>query len=84
MPRKRHTVTVLRLCGSFANDIETDAINGVGSIPGVVDVTIEAGDADSVTLSYEWIGSEDFDRTDEHLANYGLRKRWKDEGPSSI
>lgn len=59
--------------------METDALNGVGSIPGVINVNIEITGDDSVTLSYKWIGAEKFQATDEHLKNYGLRKRWKNE-----
>ncbi|HWR76770.1 MAG TPA: hypothetical protein VN283_06145 [Thiobacillus sp.] len=78
---QKHTVTVLRLPQSLrsSDQMEADALNGIGSIPGVIDVEIEASDADSVTLSYTWTGSEQFQATDEHLANFGLRKRWKNE-----
>lgn len=77
---QKHTVTVLRLPQSLrsSDQMEADALKGIGSIPGVIDVEIEATDVDSVTLSYTWIGSEQL-TTDEHLAKYGLRKRWKNE-----
>ncbi|MBL0140761.1 MAG: hypothetical protein IPP91_01510 [Betaproteobacteria bacterium] len=76
----RNTVTVLRSPTSqSANEMETDALNGIGTIPGVIDVEIESADSDSVTLSYTWTGTADFQATDEHLAKYGLRKRWKNE-----
>ncbi|MFN4351594.1 MAG: hypothetical protein ACK4F6_12380 [Hylemonella sp.] len=78
---QRHIVTVLRLPQSLrsSDQMESDALNGIGSIPGVIDVEIEAAAVDSVTLSYTWIKSEQFQATDEHLAEYGLRKRWKNE-----
>ena len=78
---QKHTVTVLRLPQSLRSpdQMETDALNGIGSIPGVINVEIESTDDDSVTLSYTWTGAEQFQATDEHLANYGLRKRWKNE-----
>lgn len=77
----KHTVTVLRLPQSLhsPDQMETAALNGIGSIPGATDVEIERADDDSVTLSYTWTGSEQFQATDEHLAKYGLRKRWKNE-----
>lgn len=78
---QKHTVTVLRLPRSLRNSdqMETDALNGIGSIRHVINVEIESTDVDSVTLSYTWIGSEQFQTTDEHLANFGLRKQWKNE-----
>lgn len=77
----KHTVTVLRLPQSLRipNQMKIDALNAIGSIPGVTKVEIESTSDDSVTLSYTWAGSEQFQATDEHLANYGLRKRWKNE-----
>jgi hypothetical protein len=79
--KEKHTVTVLRFPKSLrrSDQMEADALNGIGSIPGVIDAEIETTDVDSVTLSYTWIGSEQFQTTDEHLAKYGLRKRWKNE-----
>jgi len=59
-----------------ASQLETDALNGVGSIPGVSDVEIDAADSGCVTLSYTWSGSQPFDRTDEHLKKYGICRRW--------
>lgn len=78
---QRHTVIVLRLPESLRNpdQIETDALNGISSIPGVTEAEIETADDDSVTLSYLWSGSEKFQTTDEHLRQFGLRRRWKDE-----
>jgi len=78
---QRHTVTVLRLPESLRgpDEIETDALNGISSVPGVTEAEIEKADDDSVTLSYVWLGSEQFQTTDEHLRQFGLRKRWKDE-----
>ena len=78
---QRHTVTVLRLPESLrsSDQMETDALNGISSIPGVTETQIEASSEDSVTLSYVWSGSEQFQTTDEHLRQFGLRKRWKDE-----
>lgn len=78
---QRHTVTVLRLPESLrsSDQMETDALNGISSIPGVTETKIEASSEDSVTLSYVWSGSEQFQTTDEHLRRFGLRKRWKDE-----
>jgi hypothetical protein len=78
---QRYIVTVLRLPESLRNpdQIEADALNGISSIPGVTEAKIEKVDDDSVTLSYLWLGSEKFQTTDEHLRQFGLRKRWKDE-----
>ena len=82
MSAERHTVTVLRSHTSLRSpdQMETDALNGIGSIPGVINVEVVSVTPDSVTLSYAWVGSEQFQATDEHLAKYGLRKRWKNEG----
>lgn len=78
---QRLTVTVLRLPESLRSpdQIEIDAINGISSIPGVAEAQIEASSENSVTLSYVWYGSEQFQATDEHLRRFGLRRRWKDE-----
>ena len=78
---QRYTVTVLRLPEALrsSDQIETDAMNGISSIPGVTEVQIEAAREKSVTLSYVWSGSEQFQTTDEHLRHFGLRKHWKDE-----
>jgi hypothetical protein len=78
---QRHTVTVLRLPESLRgpDQIKADALNGISSIPGVTEAGIENAAEDSVTLSYVWLGSEKFQTTDEHLKQFGLRKRWKDE-----
>lgn len=77
----QYTVTVLRLPQSPRSQgaMGTDALNGIGSIPGVTEVEIKSTDDNSVTLSYTWAGSEQFQATDEHLANYGLCRRWKNE-----
>ena len=78
---QKHAVTVLRLPGSLrsSDQLESDALNSIGSIPGVVNPEIIVTDVDSVTLSYTWVGAKQFQTTDEHLAKYGLRKRWKNE-----
>ena len=74
---KRH-VTVLPLGGHRrdTHELETAALNAIGSIPGTVDVEIEASTQESVSLSFLWNGNEDFQGTDEHLARFGLRKHW--------
>lgn len=78
---QKHMVTVLRSTHSLrsSDQMEADALDGIGSIPGVIDVKIEATNDDSVTLSYTWKGTGQFQTTDEHLAKYGLRKRWLNE-----
>lgn len=81
MSDERHRVTVLRSRPTLRDpsQMEADALSGIGSIPGASDVQIEAVDSGSVMLSYLWSGAEQFERTDEHLAQYGLRKQWKNE-----
>lgn len=76
-----YSIRVFRLPQSLRSpdQMETDALNGIGSIPGVINVNIESTGDDSVTLSYTWTGAEQFQATDEHLKSYGLRKRWKNE-----
>lgn len=78
---QRHAVTVLRLQESLrsSDQMEADALNGISSIPVVTEAQIEAYSEDSVTLSYVWLGAEQFQTTDEHLRQFGLRKSWKDE-----
>jgi hypothetical protein len=78
---ERHTVIVERAITSLRDDsqIEIDALSGIGSIPGVAHAQVEEVRPGSVTLSYDWTGSETFWHTDEHLAKHGLRKRWSDE-----
>jgi hypothetical protein len=78
MTSARHQITVERSRYSMRDNdqLETDALNGVGSIPGVSDVEIESSNHLSVTLSFSWTGQGQFDRTDEHLEKYGLQRRW--------
>jgi hypothetical protein len=78
MPNERHRITVERtpLGHLRSNSMETDALNGVGSIPGVTDLQVEETGADFVTLSCRWTGTTQFDRTDDHLLQYGLQRRW--------
>lgn len=78
MPNPRHRITVERsqLGRLSTNSIGTDALNGVGAIPGVSDLEIEKEETTFVTLSYVWTGACDFEATDEHLSQYGLRRKW--------
>jgi hypothetical protein len=74
----RHKVTVERTTQANVRAVTlgTDALNGIGSIPGVEDLRIESEDDGSVTLSYLWSRPETFQATDEHLAQCGLQRRW--------
>jgi hypothetical protein len=56
--------------------LRTRALRGIGTIPGVEDATIVAEDDESVHIQYRWAGVRDFDRTDEHLAPFGVEKIW--------
>ncbi len=81
MENKRHTITVKRARTSLREptQMETDALDGVGSLPNVSDVEILEVGPDFVTLSYAYGGSDTFSGTDDHLGKFGLRKKWKDE-----
>lgn len=78
MLNERYRITVERTSFGHhsSNSMETDALNGVGSIPGVTALQVEETEADFVTLSCLWTGTTQFDHTDEHLSRYGLKRRW--------
>lgn len=79
MTSERKHIAVKRLQYSLngPDRIECDALNGVGSIPGVSDLRVEAATHDTVVLSYVWTGAEHFSRTDEHLGQFGLQRDWE-------
>jgi len=70
-------VRVLKSDGLAPASISDAAVAAMSTIEGVENPTIEDVDADSAIVSYDWTkGTQHFDRTDEHLARYGLRKDW--------
>ena len=60
-----------------ASLLDTDALTGLMAIPGVLDPRVEEFMGERVRCSYLWSGLEPFDRTDEHLYLYGLRRVWE-------
>ena len=77
---ERNSITVERERSSLRDSytLEVDAVNGLSSIPGVAQVQVESVTGTRVVLTYTWQGSAPFDRTDEHLSRFGLRKVWPD------
>ncbi|MDE3109588.1 MAG: hypothetical protein KGL02_06570 [Acidobacteriota bacterium] len=70
-------VRVVRGDGLTTGDIGTAAIAALSAIDGVESPAVEDEDGDGAIISYNWTrGSERFDRTDEHLAQYRLEKDW--------
>jgi len=61
-----------------ANSIETDALNALGTIPGVVDIVVESSDGTEVKMSYAYTSELKFWQTDEYLVKFYLeRADWK-------
>lgn len=56
------------------NELMTDALTAVSTIPGVDDVWEESESADVATVGYTWIGIEQFMETTEHLIKFGLER----------
>lgn len=74
----KKSITVRRDTGNIQGfmrseaSVGTDGYNAINSIPGCIDVEIESEPEGLVVISYSWDGREDFDRIDEHLADFGL------------
>ena len=73
----RHTISIGRTHGWSAkskNALGTDGMHAVMSIPGAFNVEIQSESPDVAVVSYVWKMLEPFTRTDEHLAQRGLRR----------
>ena len=63
--------------GVVAGNLGEVAVAALASIDGIQAPHVEHSDNESVILSYRWTkGAENFLRTDEVLARFGLRKDW--------
>ena len=72
---KHKTVILYRLEDSLSvNTIESDALEGMLSIPGVSEVNILSSTPTQVELSYCYTLPDKFQQTNEHLARFGLYK----------
>lgn len=61
-----------------ANTMETDALNALSTIPGVVDIVIESNNGNEVKMSYAYTSESKFWQTDEYLGKFCLeRADWK-------
>lgn len=73
----KHSITLVRdgVRGFLSNQsIGTDALNALREIPGVINPEIISESNEQVQLEYTWAGREAFDKTDEHLLRFGLRR----------
>lgn len=61
------------------SNMESAALEGISTILGVSKVSVISAKDGKVELSYQWNGEKDYEITDEHLANYGLKKVWLNE-----
>jgi len=60
-----------------ANPLRINALQAVASIPGVANPMLVDETEHSVTLRYQWRGSEKFWETDEYLKRFGVcRADW--------
>ncbi|KGG87662.1 hypothetical protein P245_19615 [Comamonas thiooxydans] len=73
-----HTVVIQRSAtGSHSsNSLVVDAVNGLYSIPGVLNVEVVKEADSQVTLAYEWDGGPQFEQTDEYLAFHHVQRDW--------
>lgn len=77
MSAKNYTVVVARRTDSQSpNELGTDALNGIQSIPGVLNAEVISEKPTEVIVTFEWDGRPDFQMTDEHLQPFGVQKVW--------
>lgn len=74
----RHSVTLVRtIRGNLSpGPIGTAGLTAISTISGVEDPRIENETEDQVEISYRWSGTEKFQTTQEHLAQYGLERMY--------
>lgn len=74
----KHSITVRRDTTGIQgfmrseNSVGTDGYNAINTILGSSDVEIDSEPEGLAVISYAWDGREQFDRIDEHLADFGL------------
>lgn len=71
----KHSITLKREgMRGFLSDqsVGTDALNALSSIPGIDDLEIVDETDERVILTYTWVGTSKFWKTDERLLQFGL------------
>ena len=70
----RQSITLVRDNLGFlsTNEIGTDGLNAISSIPGTADIQIESESESQVEISYVWTATEKIWNTQEYLSKFNL------------